>query len=403
MPKVNHEILKWARETAGLGISDATAKLGIRDARGIAADDRLAAMEAGGVQPSRTLLLKMAQQYRRPLVTFYLRSAPRKGERGEDFRSVPDRHTGQEALIDALVRDVRMRQSVVRAILVDEDEAKPRKFVGSMTMEAGVQAVAASICSETGISLSEFRSQRSAVEAFAYLRAKAEAAGVFVLLMGNLGSHHTAIDVDAFRGFALSDDIAPFVIINDQDARTAWSFTLLHELAHVWLGATGVSGDFADVAIETFCNDVARSILLPTTELNLVGVDHQTVAETASQRVTEFARKRHLSNSMVAYNLFRAGLMSQDTWKALRGWYRDQWRAAREASREKQKDAEGPSYYVVRRHRLGAALLTFVSRSLGYGALSPTKAGRVLGVRPRNVAPLLNGIDHLGANARRSA
>src|SRR3546814_16138482 len=64
----------------------------------------------------------------------------------------------------------------------------------------------------------------------------------YVLLIGNLGSHHSAIDIDAFRGFALADPIAPFVVINDRDAKTAWSFTLLHEVAHLWIGATGVSG-----------------------------------------------------------------------------------------------------------------------------------------------------------------
>jgi len=37
--------------------------------------------------------------------------------------------------------------------------------------------------------------------------------GIFVLLIGDLGSYHTAFDLEVFRGFALSDDIAPFIII----------------------------------------------------------------------------------------------------------------------------------------------------------------------------------------------
>ena len=45
------------------------------------------------------------------------------------------------------------------------------------------------------------------------------------------------------RGFALADEVAPFVVINHQDHRGAWSFTLLHELTHLWLGETGVSGE----------------------------------------------------------------------------------------------------------------------------------------------------------------
>jgi Zn-dependent peptidase ImmA (M78 family) len=392
MPKVNHEILSWARETAGLSLSEAAGKLGIRARLGVSAVDRLAAIEAGMLEPTRPQLLKMTQYYRRPLVIFYMSAPPRKGDRGEDFRNVPERHTDAEALVDALVRDIRARQSMVRAVLVDDEETKPLPFIGSMNMRDGVGAVLASIRQIIRIDLSEFRAQASPESAFALLRSRVEAAGVFVLLMGNLGSHHTAINVEAFRGFALADDVAPFVVLNDQDARSAWSFTLIHELAHLWLGTTGVSGVFADAQIEKFCNDVAGSFLLPANELPLVGVDLKTDAETGARRIGEFAVGRHLSRSMVAYSLLRAGSLTDNTWRTLTGQFRAQWRQSRDAKRDDQKDGTGPSYYVVRRHRLGSALLHFVSRNMSEGALTPTKASQVLGVKPRSVAPLLSTV-----------
>jgi hypothetical protein len=79
-------------------------------------------------------------------------------------------------------------------------------------------------------------------EAFAYLRQKVESSRIFVLLLGNLGSHHTNISVEIFRGFALADKIAPLAVISDNDAVSAWCFTTLHKVAHLWLGETGVSG-----------------------------------------------------------------------------------------------------------------------------------------------------------------
>jgi Zn-dependent peptidase ImmA (M78 family)/transcriptional regulator with XRE-family HTH domain len=400
MPKVSHQILSWARETAGLSLGEAADKLGIWPRLKVSAEARLAAIEAGEVEPSRPLLLKMAQHYRRPLVTFYMSAPPRKGDRGEDFRNVPDRHTDAEALVDALVRDIRARQSMVRAVLVDEEEAKPLPFIGSMNMGDGVGAVLASIRQIIRIDLSEFRAQASPESAFALLRSRVEAAGVFVLLMGNLGSHHSAIDVEAFRGFALADDVAPFVVVNDQDARSAWSFTLIHELAHLWLGTTGVSGVFADAEIEKFCNDVAGSFLLPANELPLIGVDLKTDVETAARRIGEFAEGRHLSRSMVAYSLLRAGSLTDNAWRTLTGRFLAQWRQSRDAKRERQKDSSGPNYYVVRRHRLGSALLHFVSRNMSAGALTPTKASQVLGVKPRSVAPLLSTVGLSGGQAR---
>ena len=68
MPQVNPEILSWARETAGLSPEDAVRKLRINDARGVAAIDRLAALENGEVAPTRAMLSKMAAKYHRPLL-----------------------------------------------------------------------------------------------------------------------------------------------------------------------------------------------------------------------------------------------------------------------------------------------------------------------------------------------
>jgi Zn-dependent peptidase ImmA (M78 family)/transcriptional regulator with XRE-family HTH domain len=392
MPAVKPEILSWARETAGLSTEEAAQRLGIKDARGVAGADRLRALEAGEGVLGRPTLLKMTKVYRRPLLTFYLSAPPRRGDRGEDYRNLPEQHSDAEALVDALVRDIRARQAMVRAIVEDDEDAEPLPFVGSASMNEGIAPVLQSIRRTLGLDLTEFRAQASPEGGFALLREKVEAVGIFVLLAGNLGSHHTALDVDVFRGFALSDELAPFIVINDQDARSAWSFTLLHELVHIWLGATGVSGSFAEARIEKFCNDVASAFLLPANELALVGVDRRTDIATATRLIDHFAGARLLSRSMVAYRLLAAGIISDPTWRQLRQTFRQLWQESRAAQRQQARDREGgPNYYVVRRHRLGPALLKFVARSISGGMLTPTKASKVLGVKPRSVEPLLSG------------
>ena len=111
MPRVKPEIMVWAREAAGLAPEDAVQKLGIKEARGIAPVDRLAALESGEVEPTRPLLVKMAMAYRRPLVTFYMSRPPAKGDRGEDFRTLPEDYAVEaDAILDTLLRDVRARQ-----------------------------------------------------------------------------------------------------------------------------------------------------------------------------------------------------------------------------------------------------------------------------------------------------
>jgi len=392
MPKVNPNILRWARETAGLTLDEAATKLDLHQARGVSPVERLAALESGADQPTRPLLIRMAKQYRRPLLTFYMTAPPRKGDRGQDFRTLPADHSDiDEALLDALIRDVKARQSMVRALLEDEEDTVPLPFVGSARMSQGVSLVLASIQKTIQLDIAAFRAEGSPSDAFNLLRDRVEAAGVFVLLIGNLGSYHTALDLETFRGFALADNIAPFVIINDQDADSARSFTLVHELVHIWLGQTGVSASRAEISIEKFCNDVASEFLLPRSELQQLAVNHRTDIESAQTRISDFARNRNLSASMVAYKLHRMGTIDFETWKSLSETFRRMWLDHRKQQRilAREEESHGPTYYPVRRHRIGKALLELVSSMMHAGAITTSKAAKVLGVKAKNVQNLL--------------
>jgi Zn-dependent peptidase ImmA (M78 family) len=386
MGGIRPDIMRWARETAGLSLEDAAHAIDLNSARGQTGAERLAALETGTEEPTRGLLVKMAQAYRRPLLIFYLNAPPKTGDRGQDFRTLPgpDRYNPE---LDALIRDIKGRQGLIRSMLEDA-ESEPLGFVGSATPDVPVPMLAQRIVDHLRFGLSDFRAAKDADEAFGYLRSKIEGAGVFVLLLGNLGSHHTNIPVEIFRGFAISDKVAPLIVINDQDARSAWCFTALHELAHLWLGNTGISGIDASVRIEQYCNDVAGEILVPAKEL--VELPKGMTFHTAVKQISDFAEQRRVSRAMVGYKLLRAGWISRPTWSELSAQFHKDWLAFKERQASKLRAAEGgPSYYVVRRHRVGQALLGLVRRSLDEGNITYTKASRVLGVKPRNVEPLL--------------
>ena len=100
MPKVNPNILLWAREKAGLDLEDAASKLGLRDLKNKSAVEHLVALEKGESEHTRPMLLKMAKQYHRPLLTFYMSAPPKQGERGHDFRTLPANYSVEE---DALL------------------------------------------------------------------------------------------------------------------------------------------------------------------------------------------------------------------------------------------------------------------------------------------------------------
>ena len=391
---VNPEILVWARETAGLGHEAAVKKLGIRDARGVAAIDRLHALESGKDEPTRAMLSKMAKQYRRPLLTFYLSSPPPKGDRGADFRTVPSGYSdAYHALVDALVRDLRARQSMVRALLEDEDEAEPLPFVGSKKMSDGTSVVLQSLRELLGIEVETYYRRPNPKAAFDLLRERAGRQGVFVLLKGDLRSYHTAIDTDLFRGFTIADAVAPFIVINHRDTRSAWSFTLLHELTHLILGQSGIDSASIenDNHVERFCDAVAGEFLLPEPELRHLGISSDMELESMEARIGEFADERNLSRTMVAYNAQRANLIDRRVFEILSDKFHRQWIEQRQGQREQARSQDGgPSYYTVRRHRLGNELLALVRRMKDADAVSTSKAARILGVNATNVHNLLN-------------
>ncbi|MCR9277304.1 MAG: XRE family transcriptional regulator [Pseudomonadaceae bacterium] len=397
MPKVNPDILVWARETAGLSEEEAVTKLGINDARGIAALDRLAALENGDIEPTRPMLLKMVKHYRRPLLSFYMRERPIMADRGQDHRMLPDTIDAQEvAWADVVIRDIHARQSLVREVLLDDEDTEPLDFVGAHTMGQGRRGVDQMVLALKDIlhfDQNEYREFNKIDDAFAYLRRLSEQAGVFVLLVDNLGSHHTRIPVEAFRGFALSDNIAPFVAINANDSRGAWCFTLVHELAHIALGDTGVSGGIGDDRLEQFCNDVASEFLVARAELAALAVTQDTSLEQSKQIISNFARERNVSNTMVAYKLYRSGAYDYPKFERLRLAFRQDFLEYQERQREQNRQKEGgPTYQILRQHRTGKLLIQLVDRMIYSGQLTTTKAGKVLGVNPKNVHGLLEAV-----------
>ena len=388
MPKINHEILSWARETAGLSVETAAWKLGIKDGKTVSAADKLLAYENGAKNPSESMLFKMSKVYRRPLLTFYLERPPRKGDRGQDFRTLTDLGFVAEEnfYADVLIQEIKARQSTLKESLMEEEETTPLAFIGKNTVAHGMARVLGTVQEVINIDLNEYRKQADHRQAFRFLRQRAEDSGIFVLLKGNLGSYHTNIGLNVFRGFTLSDEIAPFIVINDKDNHAAWSFTLLHEITHLVLGKTGISGSYTGGVEETekFCNDVASRFLLPEEEFQafkLSGSEFERIKDD----IADHASSRRVSNTHIAYRLYLRGDIERSLWIGLRDFYRGQWLENERRRKEKSSNKDiriDPQ--VVNRYRLGA-LVPLVKRLTYSKSLTTVKAAMLLDVHPLKV------------------
>ena len=396
---INPPILAWARHTAGLPIDKAASRIGLKSNKRGSATEKLEALERGEIKPTRRQLIKIARVYRRPLSVFYRSAPPPRGECGEDFRSLPRLVSPEEsALLDSLLREIRTRQAMVRSILEDDVDVRPLPFVGSMPLTLPIRDAAQVVRQTLGFPVTGdlWNKQDSPDQLFSILRARVEQIGVFVLLAGNLGSHHTNISEKIFRGFALADEFAPFIVIIDQDAISARSFTLIHELAHIFVGSIGVSDAPSTIApgtqparVERFCNDVAGEFLFP--EASIADTGKQESLDSASDVIREIAARRSVSEALVAYRFWRTGRIGSEVHGQLAVIYAGRWKAAKNRNRERSRELGGVpvSYYRIRKHRLGNLLTGLVSRTLRANEITHTKAARILGVKPANVELLL--------------
>jgi len=279
----------------------------------------------------------------------------------------------------------------VREALLSEHEHQPLAFVGSYTQDRGVHGLVELIRDSAAVDLGVYR-EKTQEDAFKYLREQIEGLGIFSLLAGNLGSHHTNLSTEVFRGFAIADSIAPFVVINDQDAKTAWPVTLLHEIAHLWLGATGISGSLAERRVEQFCDKVASEFLMSEAELR-DEFSYETLGDfyTSVDAISYFANERNVSSSLVAFRLLSREAITQATFNDLSKHFYERWRAAQERQKQKAKATSGgPSYYVMKRLRNGSALVDTSERLMRSGELSTTQAAAILGVRPLKVGNMFS-------------
>lgn len=392
---INPAMLAWARKTSGLSAAEAAHKIGLSSSARSTAVKKLQELEGGKAKPTRAQLEKIAKAYWQPLAIFYLASPPRVGDRGVDFRqSQQPIAKKDEAILDALLRSLRARQHMVHSLLEDDEDMQPLSWVGSISQSMPVSKAAANIRATLGVkNTADFcRAQKTPEALFAALRQRIEELGVFVLLVRNLGSHHTEISEKIFRGFAIADGLAPFIVINSRDAKVARTFTLIHELAHVMTEATGVSASpeptnpaTSAEKTERFCNDVASEFLLP--EDSLPAVAQQTSLERASAVIHQLARDRNISEPMVAYRLWRANRISAPMLRELLGLYSERWDSMRRHQRESVSG--GPSYYKIQRANIGEALLKLVDRTLRANELTHTEAARILGVSSGKVGSLL--------------
>lgn len=247
-------VLLWAREQRGLPLEIAAKKIGITV-------EKLVACEVGSDQLSIPQLRAAADTYRRPMAIFYLKQIPRPS-RAEvaDFRRTPDADVQPSAELLLAMRRIREKQEAA-ASLAEYGPVHDWSFIGMVDAYENTDTVAARVRRMLGIEERSHEQWRDEYQAFKAWRTGLESLGVLVFQVGGIA-------VEEMRGFSISRKPYPTIVVNTKDSPQARIFSLLHEFAHLLLNRSGLcnlkeSPASPSQSVETFCNYVAGSALLP--------------------------------------------------------------------------------------------------------------------------------------------
>ncbi|MCY4159464.1 MAG: ImmA/IrrE family metallo-endopeptidase [Bacteroidetes bacterium] len=259
---VSPEMLTWACERAGYNVEYFAKSL-----------PQLEAWIRQEKRPTFNQLEKLANITHTPFGYLFLKTPPSEILPIPDFRTVSGNSINKPSpnLLDTIYA-MQRRQNCLQELLI-EDGVAPLAFVSSARLSDKPDLVGQEMRKVLGLHNGWAANIRTWQDAVSELRRLIEELGIIAVINGVVGNNtHRKLNVEEFRGFALTDPYAPLIFVNGADAKSAQIFTLAHELAHIWLGKEGISG-FENLLpcgtnVEKWCNQAAAEFLVPTEELS---------------------------------------------------------------------------------------------------------------------------------------
>ncbi|OHE61984.1 MAG: hypothetical protein A2413_19085 [Treponema sp. RIFOXYC1_FULL_61_9] len=303
---IRPEMLVWARSRSRISPEIIARKLHVHP-------EQIVDWESGKAFPTFNQARSLAGAFHIPFGYLFLTTEPHERLPIADLRRTrkPRADSPSPEFRDVLYSALR-KQDWYREELRDQGE-EALSFVGMCTTDTPPENAAAELSRTLGITAQTARTIPTWSGYLSFIAEQSENAGILVLRNGIVGSNtHRSLDVGEFQGFALSDPIAPLVFVNVNDFETAKIFTLIHELAHIWAGASGVSDtgeadllQDGDPEIERWCDRVAVETLCPREDFSSawdVGVDLDTLT-------SRIARQYKVSSILVLRRALELGFI----------------------------------------------------------------------------------------------
>jgi Zn-dependent peptidase ImmA (M78 family) len=355
---VEPAVLEWAVERSGKEPEELSSRKDFQD---------LELWETRQKNPTYRQLQKFAAATYTPLGFFFLPEPPIEEVPIPDFRTINNEGIARPSpnLLETIFL-CEQRQEWYREFSLNNG-MDPIPFVGSATLDVPVYSLADEIRHRLRFSLNERIQDSTWDKAFRRLIDSAEEAGIMVMVSGIVGNNtKRPLDFREFRGFALADALAPLVFINGTDTKAAQIFTLVHEIAHIWLGQSALTDSSLDRTVgsevEVWCNKVAAEVLVP-----LASLRENYRGSTSEAELDRLARSYKVSTLVVLRRIFDGGYVA---WEQFQSRYRAELQRVLSLMPSRPPGEGGGNFYYTQPLR--------VSRKFASAIIADTLSGRTL-------------------------
>jgi Zn-dependent peptidase ImmA (M78 family)/transcriptional regulator with XRE-family HTH domain len=383
---ITPKVARWARQRVGISHAQLADALGA-DAR------EIESWELGQTRPPFGKAQDLAKTLKVPFGFLFLSEPPPDKTPIADLRTVVE---GRIAKLSPdfleLLNDVLVKHEWYREYL-EEQDAERLPFVGKFRVTAGVERVSADLSSFLLIEQSR-KASYTWDEFLRQLSRQAEAQGIMVMRSGIVrGNTRRKLSVNEFRGFVISDELAPLVFINGRDSKAAQIFTLVHELVHIWIDRSGISNpDVKELpgeqknAIERFCNSAAAEVLVPREDFL-----KSLPAVLNDQAIQKLAARYRVSTVVILRRAYELGAITKITFFDLLE-KEQQKQKEREEKEEEEPTKGGGNFYLTLPVRNSHRFTETVLSALQAQRVSYREAASLLGVRTGTLPKLIEGL-----------
>ena len=371
MEGINPAIIKWARERSGYTLQD-IAKSFKKDIATISY------WESGEKAPTYRQLEKLAGKFKRPTALFFFPEIPQEPNLVNQFSLRSSEIEKLSPKIHLLLRQAAARQISLMELNMGVNPAESRIFRDLQArLDDSVTDLARRTREYLDINVETQASWSDSTTALEIWRDCIEDKGIFVF--------KDAFQNEFVDGFSLVHDQFPVIYLNNSRLHVRQIFSLLHELAHLLLGANGITRGINPEGgrIERFCNQFAAEFLVPTSDLdkrlNFPDYDDTAIEKLASHYT--------VSRPVILLRLINQGIVERGDYRRKIKQWTEQYESLLQKA-EGSKDSGGGNYYNTRAMYLGYRFLELAFGKYHQEVCSIEELAEHLNVKVRNLPEL---------------